>query len=220
MLSNLNSGLGRILFVFIDDLDRCEIPKAAELLQAINLLLSADQGNLFFVLGLDREMVAAGIAAKNEKILPYLAAGRTTGTFEKIDIHQVGVEYGYNFMEKFVQVPFGTSRPDEREIAHWISVLIDAGAVSEIGATEALQQQGSFGIIEGSDPEEFEQVIQRVAQLFQFNPRRLKQFVNVFRLRVMIALTTRIVVPAQPNRMGRSLSVALPFSSLAYLPPF
>ncbi len=60
------------IFVFIDDLDRCEVPKAAELLQAINLLLSTDQGNLFFVLGLDREMVAAGIAAKNEKILPTL----------------------------------------------------------------------------------------------------------------------------------------------------
>jgi hypothetical protein len=92
---------GRI-FVFIDDLDRCEVPRAADLLQAINLLLSADQGNLFFILGLDREMVAAGIAAKNNKILPYLAAGRTAATPDKLDIHHVGVEYAYNFMEKFI----------------------------------------------------------------------------------------------------------------------
>ena len=99
---------GRI-FVFIDDLDRCEIPRAAELLQAINLLLSADQGNLFFILGLDREMIAAGIAAKNENILPYLAAVRTAVALEKPEFHRIGVEYAYNFMEKFIQVPFAKS---------------------------------------------------------------------------------------------------------------
>jgi hypothetical protein len=112
---------GRV-FVFIDDLDRCEVPRAAELLQAINLLLSADQGNLFFVLGLDREMVAAGIASKNEKILPYLAAGRAASP-TKPDYHRSGVEYGYSFMEKFVQVPFRVPRPDEREITRWVSEL-------------------------------------------------------------------------------------------------
>ena len=85
-------GTGGRVFIFIDDLDRCEVPRAAELLQAINLLLSADQGNLFFILGLDREMVAAGIAAKNEKILPYLAAGRTvSSSSDKPDYHRSGV---------------------------------------------------------------------------------------------------------------------------------
>ena len=68
---------GRI-FVFIDDLDRCDVPRAADLMQAINLLLSTDQANLYFILGIDREMVAAGLAAKHEKILPYLAANRFT----------------------------------------------------------------------------------------------------------------------------------------------
>jgi hypothetical protein len=114
---------GRV-FVFIDDLDRCEVPRAAELLQAINLLLSADQGNLFFVLGLDREMVAAGIAAKNEKILPYLAAGRAPSSKENPDHYRSGVEYGYSFMEKFVQVPFRVPRPDVREIAQWVPELL------------------------------------------------------------------------------------------------
>jgi len=109
------------IFVFIDDLDRCEVPKAAELLQAINLLLSTDQGNLFFVLGLDREMVAAGIAAKNEKILPYLA-GRVHRA-DKTDFCQVGIDYGYTFMEKFIQVPFRVPRPAENEINGWITGL-------------------------------------------------------------------------------------------------
>jgi hypothetical protein len=60
-------------------------------MQAINLLLSADLANMYFVLGIHREMVAAGLAAKHEKILPYLAANGTrangTGTA------RVGIEY-------------------------------------------------------------------------------------------------------------------------------
>ena len=30
------------VFVFIDDLDRCEVPKAADLMQALNLMISND----------------------------------------------------------------------------------------------------------------------------------------------------------------------------------
>jgi hypothetical protein len=30
---------GSRVYVFVDDLDRCEVPKAAELMQALNLLI-------------------------------------------------------------------------------------------------------------------------------------------------------------------------------------
>jgi len=49
--------------VFIDDLDRCEVPKAADLMQAINLMIG-DGSPLFFIIGLDRGKVAASIAFK------------------------------------------------------------------------------------------------------------------------------------------------------------
>jgi hypothetical protein len=52
------SGGGKT-FVFIDDLDRCEAPKAADLMQAINLMIG-DGNSLIFILGLDRAKVAAG----------------------------------------------------------------------------------------------------------------------------------------------------------------
>jgi hypothetical protein len=204
---------GRI-FIFIDDLDRCEIPRAAELLQAINLLLSADQGNLFFILGLDREMVAAGIAAKNEKILPYLAAGRSAKTPEKQEFYRIGVEYGYSFMEKFVQVPFRVPRPDEREITHWVSELTDPGAVSETMATQSSRRRDSIDIRAGSDPDQFDEVVQKMAQLFGFNPRRLKQFVNVFRLRVMIALSTDVLAPAKQYTGGVASSDGITIQQL------
>jgi hypothetical protein len=59
------------VFVFIDDLDRCDVPKAAELMQAINLMIG-ESGNLVFVLGMDREKVAAGISLKYKDLIAFL----------------------------------------------------------------------------------------------------------------------------------------------------
>jgi hypothetical protein len=187
---------GRV-FIFIDDLDRCEVPRAAQLLQAINLLLSAEQGNLFFILGLDREMVAAGLAAKNKDILPYLAAGRHPAS-GKLEIERVGIEYAYYFMEKFIQVPFRVPHPDERDITDWVSDL----ASDKGPRTKNPVQQIQLNIHEGDDPEDFEEIVDEIAKIFRFNPRRLKQFVNVFRLRLMIALSTNVLVPAQKSEGG------------------
>lgn len=84
------------VYVFIDDLDRCEVPKAAELMQAINLMIS-DDPKVYFILGMDRKVVSAGFAAKNEKVFRFL------------DVD--GLEYGYEFIEKFIQLPFRVPRP-------------------------------------------------------------------------------------------------------------
>src|SRR5262249_5247917 len=63
----------KTVYVFIDDLDRCEAPKAADLMQAINLMISdSDKARLIFIIGMDREQVAAALAVKQEKLLPYL----------------------------------------------------------------------------------------------------------------------------------------------------
>jgi KAP family P-loop domain len=203
---------GRV-FIFIDDLDRCEIPRAADLLQAINLLLSADRGNLFFVLALDREMVAAGIAAKNEKILPYLSAGRLKSSSDPKDIYRVGLDYGYSFMEKFVQVPFRVPQPDEREISGWISTLTEMP--SPAGSVETpSQRDNKLDIGSGLDPDGFELVVQKISSEFKFNPRRLKQFVNVFRLRLMIALSTGVLVPAPSVSTGAQKAAGITIQQL------
>ena len=62
------------VFVFIDDLDRCPPSKAAELVQSINLMISGGDSRVFFLLGMDRSKVAAGLAAKHEDLLGYLRA--------------------------------------------------------------------------------------------------------------------------------------------------
>ncbi len=196
---------GRI-FVFIDDLDRCDVPRAADLMQAINLLLSTDQANLYFILGIDREMVAAGLAAKHEKILPYLAANRTAANSPPIA--RGGVEYGYSFLEKFVQVPFRV--PVIQNIENLVASLTGPEAVSRNPDQEPDRESESaaFEIVAGSDPEGFDKIVADMAKIFEFNPRRVKQFVSVLRLRVMIALSTNILrLPGRPGS-GSQLTLA------------
>lgn len=112
------------VFVFIDDLDRCAVPKAAELMESINKMIS-DNSNLVFIMGMDREKVAAGLAVKHEKLLPYLSGyaekidgkGIDTKDSDKDDECRLrGIRYGYSFLEKFIQVPFYLPQPNENAI--------------------------------------------------------------------------------------------------------
>jgi hypothetical protein len=94
------------VYVFIDDLDRCEVPKAAELMQALNLMI-ADDANIYFSIGMDRRIISAGLAAKNKDILQHL----------NID----GLEYGYEFIEKFIQLPFKVPSPKKEDFKSLIN---------------------------------------------------------------------------------------------------
>jgi len=95
---------GQKVFVFIDDLDRCAVPQAADLLQAINLLVGTDS-RIVFILGLDREKVAAGLAAKFKDVLPYMRYADDAED-EKMAARACGIRFGQEFIEKFIQLPF------------------------------------------------------------------------------------------------------------------
>ncbi|MGK7921753.1 MAG: P-loop NTPase fold protein, partial [Trichodesmium sp.] len=95
------------IYVFIDDLDRCELGKAADLLQGLNMMIS-DDPNLIFILGMDREKVAASITFKQKNIIPFLASiARENQAQEKgNDKLSKQIDYGFSFLEKFVQLSF------------------------------------------------------------------------------------------------------------------
>ena len=218
---------GRI-FVFIDDLDRCEVPRAAELMQAINLLMSVDatqavcqprtskktgpappaSSNLVFILGIDREMVAAGIAAKNESVLPYLASGKP-GAPGGTDPYRFGLEYGFAFLEKFIQVPFHVPALPRSAVDSW------ARSMTGSPSAEPAQQPAGAGadrgaLMAGQDPETFESVVADIAGAFAFGPRRIKQFVNLYRLQIAIAIQTgalSVVSSEQPGGGGQGLTL-------------
>lgn len=211
----------RKVYVFIDDLDRCEVPKAADLMQALNLLIT-DDPRLIFLIGMDREKVAAGLAVKYEKLLPYLMPD---GVDEKGKIDpRIGLDYGYSFIEKFVQLPFRVPSPKPENLRSFLSTLAGATPrenppapaleVRESPSPQPAEPELPVGEPEELPPDqpdhqpEVAETRERLAMLtlklrgdspeveeaaligapaLENNPRRLKQFVNLFRLRAYIA---------------------------------
>ncbi len=238
-------GDGKV-FVFIDDLDRCEHPKAADLMQAINLMIAEDP-SVVFILGMDREKVAASLAVKYEQLLSYLPSEAQEIDPEILVQRKLdkGLAYGYSFIEKFVQLPFQVPQPSltdfdrlfeqlttskrpsaspkitsakqsfwtlpkltwlkrknqnlqTRQTAEILEQETNPTAITQqVVQSEAtllpIQTQKRLETIKvkfGQDSLAVRDVIRMVAPLFDYNPRRIKQFLNLFRLKVYIAYLT------------------------------
>ncbi|PIB90653.1 hypothetical protein CSW62_03155 [Caulobacter sp. FWC2] len=104
----------RRVFIFIDDLDRCDVPRAADLMQAINLMIG-DSKNLVFVIGMDREKVAAGIAQKYKDILPFLRDSAHWKPNDEKDTY-TPLYFGYGYLEKFIQISFSLPIANENAL--------------------------------------------------------------------------------------------------------
>jgi len=119
---------GRRTFVFVDDLDRCEVPKAAELLQALNLMLAGDLP-FIIVLAMDRLKIAAGVALRHKDLLEFLpplrrdAGERQPPSSE--DKRSTGIAYGYEFIEKFVQLPLRVPRLTQDGLPRFLDDLLN-----------------------------------------------------------------------------------------------
>jgi hypothetical protein len=208
------------LCVFIDDLDRCEAPKSAELMQALNLMIP-DSRNLVFVLGMNRQRVAAAVAVKHEKILPFLVGDpadqpHSLGGKEKREVAPASaLAYGYEFLEKFVQIPVRLPQPTNKGIELLLKELLKPTA------KPAQPNPASYlaGKVRTSHPgedisplkEKLEQleleIAKMVAPALDYNPRRLKQFVNCFRLRAYMAYLTGILDITQNDSTSQRLSL-------------
>jgi len=203
------------VYVFIDDLDRCEVPKATDLLQAINLMIS-DEPQLVFIVGMDRQKVAAGLAVKHKELFQYLypprigdGAGQLAGTD-----YMSGLRYGYSFIEKFIQLPFSIPQPKESDIENLIDKISETpqgkkvesqsgidGATETVGVNKNIeedleaekvreQRRETLRLKLAGDSPKIQEIVLMVAPVFDYNPRRVKQFINLFRLRVYIASET------------------------------
>ena len=205
-------------FVFIDDLDRCDLPKAAELMNAINLLISEDQ-RLIFIVGMDRQKVAAAVATKYKDLLPYLPAKTEPKSIALASnagarsSSSTALKFGYGFLEKFIQLPLSVPAPNDLDrFLNELSAMRDTtepvgqvgdnplpsgGGVATPGQYgEAVQssrqrrteeERERFVLRLGRDSEFVRETTKWVGRTFEYNPRRLKQFINLFRLRLYIA---------------------------------
>jgi hypothetical protein len=207
------------IFVFIDDVDRCEVPKAAELMQAFNLLIGDDK-RLIFIIGMDREKIAAGIASKYKDLVPFLYGKDAANC----------VDYGFSFLEKFIQLPFLIPAPSVERLEKFCSkasnlsltthtALGKGASANATGPTEPARndivpasQTPAPDAEPGADrnasvgalPTETQKRVERelestgdsasvrdiakmIAVTVHRSPRKLKQFINVFRLKAYIA---------------------------------
>lgn len=254
----------KTVYVFIDDLDRCDVPKAAELMQALNLMMSSDRRGLIFIIGMDRQKVAAGLAVKNEKLLPYLTANRTATARPNSAVDpELGLEFGYAFIEKFIQIPFFLPTPKPKNVEKFFDEIAKAesasvprspfgGLIDQLGRWFAGQQSGILRSLRlkqaraqqkadsselAADPQSasapseakiehrerlklavtgdssaVRDIVLAVAPALSNNPRRIKQFLNLFRLRTFIAAETGLFDGEEGitlQQLGKFVAVSL-----------
>lgn len=80
------------LIIFIDDLDRCKLPKAVDIIEGINLFLDSEQ--CVFVMGMDTTAVVASIEIKYQDLFKQMQE-------ERIDM----ISGGRFFLDKIIQIP-------------------------------------------------------------------------------------------------------------------
>ncbi|WP_152423177.1 P-loop NTPase fold protein [Natrinema versiforme] len=171
------------VYVFIDDLDRCKVSKAAQLMQSINLMLT-DDTRIAFVIALDREKTAAGLAAQYEELLPYLnredtpIAGENASKEDK-DAYHRGIRFGHQYLEKFIQIPVIVPSAQTNNIKHLINKEQEPNrGTNRNKIEEDLLKYHS---------EVLDEVIDMVAPCLNHNPRRIIRFINLYRLRSLLA---------------------------------
>jgi hypothetical protein len=176
------------IFIFIDDLDRCDVPRAAELMQAINLMIG-DDDHLVFILGMDREKIAAGITLKFKDLMPFLENAPSNDRSAR---H--AASFGYSYLEKFIQITFRVPRPSESGIEEFLRSLGQSAADTQNDnmqkrMDEAIRRERRKLVEVRSrvDSSEVQRQVKLVAPALDWNPRRIKQFINDFRLQAYIA---------------------------------
>ncbi|MFF5383726.1 KAP family P-loop NTPase fold protein [Pedobacter suwonensis] len=110
--------------IFIDDLDRCSPPTVAEVVEAINLFISGDMSDCYFILGQDAQIVAAALDVAYENV-----AKKT------VNIEKHHGSMGWYFMEKFIQlqlnIPTMTSQQSSQVLQNLFAIRDEEALLDE-----------------------------------------------------------------------------------------
>jgi hypothetical protein len=180
----------RKVFVFVDDLDRCDVPRAADLMQAINLMIG-DDPHLVFILGMDREKIAAGITLKYKDLITLLKDPVRADA--PVSARHLAA-FGYTYLEKFIQLTFRVPRPGRDGLDLFLSSLSRVQTETATAAEERWSERAmraarreKVQVKSRVDSEQVSELVKLVAPVLEWNPRRMKQFINGFRLNAYIA---------------------------------
>lgn len=194
------------IYVFIDDLDRCQPEQALELMQALNLLIS-EKLKVTFILAIDRNKIAAGYAAKYSDLIHYIDLPKFDRGNPQIDHFKkyAALKYGYEFLEKFIQVPFQLPVPDEVNLDQLLNQIIkfkshitldenrnlDSGKPSFQTIRESHDIETLSSIFKLEDkPAIAKSIMDMAAPALEHNPRKIKKFFNILRLHAYIGSQT------------------------------
>jgi len=228
------------VFVFIDDLDRCLPEKAAELVKSTNMMISNGDPRVFFIMRMDREKVAAGIASEHEELIKYLdeyknptfLSSNTESTSnlrasDEIGDRTHGTRFANNYLEKFIQIPFQVPKPTEEEVGILLESVLEnqqPGKKSEDGrgqinsGREETEKTQEIHEIDPIQHDEIKNIGKEVSGILNYNPRKIKTFVNLFRLRAMLALDFELLGKnngISPMQLGKFVAISLRWPSLA-----
>jgi len=157
----LTNGGNDALVIFVDDLDRCSTRSIVEVVEAINQIFNASHDRPFvFVLGMDRELVAAALDVAYRDWARYVERAGRNG----------GVSFGTSFLAKIVQLSVAVPRPDLPALDRFLARLTgnmpperpdaphepDPRDVTRL--TQLLRRQGTF-----ENPADVVEAAQRVA---------------------------------------------------------
>jgi hypothetical protein len=218
------------LVVFVDDLDRCGPTQAVEVVEAINSVL--DTEHCIFILGMDAQTVAASIVAKYRDMNALLGedpGGLTLGErfLEKI----IQVNFRIPPAEKTVVDGYigrilagGGPTPEPvatgvREAEQLIKAEQRSGktldaAAEAVGKTKAAdsdvkQAKERIGERSFTEAEQVRLAIVEAAPYLDFNPRKIKRFINIFRLQALVAQKRGMLAdPAEATLLARALIIA------------
>ena len=221
--------------IFIDDLDRCEPGKPVEVIEAINQLLDADF--CVFVLGMDAHNVAASVQAKYKAIgecagnaenhaatigyqflekivqIPFrlpktnqrLLTRLVDWNLDPQESQQFQKQAAVSEAEQLITVAEQTGKPLEEAAA---SVQQSRPDLPQEAVAEARRNVFARTF---DDDEEVRRAIYKVVPFLEQNPRRVKRFINIFRLNVLIANRRGLLETGtvEVGRLAKWLAIAV-----------
>jgi len=209
-------GKNDTVFVFVDDLDRLDTPNAANLLKTL-MMISDVEARLFFIFGMEPHKVAASIACKHKDILPYIMVYEEPQSNKTPE--ERGIDYGMEFIEKFIQQHFRLPKPDAEALVRMIRGKRDDAEgtdgtskipgspnnptsggtpingnrrpiVNNRSVKRNLSVKAEKAITRADDMDDIAKMVKEFAPVFKNNPRSIKRFVNLYRFSIYEAACT------------------------------
>lgn len=198
------------MLIFIDDLDRCTPNKAAAVIESINLLLGSE--HCVFIIGMDSHVLASSIQAKYKELQEFFRDPDNPGGLslghkflEKIiqidfRVPTPDPEHVNDFIDTSLgrNLALAESQPEVNEPQRLLQAEQRAGKSLE-EAKQAVQQnnpelaneleQAVMEIEARSfdDNDEVQKTVREAAPYLDYNPRKIKRYINLYRLQALIA---------------------------------